>query len=94
MLLCNQNLAHGGAGYPRNAGGRSGFDTLENRGTADDAFIRRMLEPLHSARIRLPEATEDGITSVQLHRVICAAGKGGVAVELRAAVPPVQGARD
>jgi len=88
LLLCNQNLAHGGATR------RSGFDTLENRGTADDAFIRRMLEPLRHARIRLPEATPDGITGVQFHRVICSAGKGGVAVELRAAVAPVRSARD
>jgi hypothetical protein len=78
MLLCNQNLAHGGANQ------RGGFDTLEDRGAASDAFIRRMLEPLRRARIRLPEVPRAGTTGVQLHRVICSAGKEGVGVELRA----------
>jgi len=78
MLLCNENLAHGGAES------HSGYAPIDNRGAANDAFIQRMLKPLRTARMRLPEATASAATSVQIHRVICNAGRGGVCMELRA----------
>ncbi len=77
--LVNCNMNSGTAGATRN-----GFGTLENRGEAGDDFLRQMLQPLREARVWLPAATPKGAASLQLHRVICTAGKGGVGVEFRA----------
>ena len=77
MLNCNLN----GGGE---SGLKGGFGRLENRGQAEEAFLLHMLAPLRQARIRPPEAVSQGTTDVRLHRVIGAAGKDGVCVELRA----------
>lgn len=80
MLNCNLN---GGS----ESGLKNGFGRLDNRGQADPEFLRRMLAPLREARAWLPGDAPPGATSVQLHRVICTAGKGAVCVELRAGKP-------
>ena len=77
FALCNIN-----SGLKGNV--KNGFDILENRGKFDDAFVRKMLQPLREGRIWLPQAAVDGATSVQFHRVICITGKDGVGVEFRA----------
>ena len=77
LLNCNMNSGTQGAT-------KNGFGYLENRGKADDDFIRTMLEPLREARVWLPESGTDGATNVQIHRVICSSGKGSVGVEFRA----------
>ncbi len=77
LLNCNMNSETQGAT-------KNGFGYLENRGKADDDFIRTMLEPLREARVWLPESGTDGATNVQIHRVICSSGKDSVGVEFRA----------
>lgn len=77
LLNCNLNSATQGATT-------NGFDYLENRGEVEDDFIRRMLKPLRRARIWLPELAPEGVTCVQIHRVICSSGRDAVGVEFRA----------
>ncbi len=60
------------------------FGVLENQGTLDEDFIRKMLKPLRSGRIWLPGDTKPGITNLQMHRILCRSGKATVGVELRA----------
>ncbi len=79
LLLCNMNsgvkdaFKHGG-----------GFDYLDDRGAAADAFLLHMLKPLHDARIWLPGTVPPGKTNVELHRVMIAVGGDGVGVDLQA----------
>ncbi|MBI3921733.1 MAG: hypothetical protein HY318_09985 [Armatimonadetes bacterium] len=77
MLRCNVNSGVQGATK------HGGFDFLDDRGEADDAFILKMLKPLLDARIWVPGNAPAGVTNVQLHRVICNAGKEGIGLELR-----------
>ncbi|HUU10733.1 MAG TPA: hypothetical protein VM431_09360 [Phycisphaerae bacterium] len=77
LLHCNMNSGTQGAT-------KNGFDFLEPRGEADDAFLLRMLQPLRESRIWLPGPVAEGVTDVRIHRVICSAGHGGVGVEFRA----------
>jgi len=83
-LLLNCNVNSGTKGAAKMPGGADGFAFLENRGTLDEAFVLRMLQPLREGWIWLPDSTPEGTTSVRLHRVICSTGKGAVALELRA----------
>jgi hypothetical protein len=77
MLNCNMNSGTKGAT-------KNGFDRLEDRGKADDAFLLKMLRPLRESRIWLPEPAPDGVTDVRMYRVICSSGKDGIGVEFRA----------
>jgi len=57
---------------------------IEARGSNDDAFVLKMLEPLRTSRIWQPGESPDGITDVRFHRVIVSSGKDTVGVEFRA----------
>ncbi len=76
LLACNLN---GGS----ESGLKDGFGRLDNRGQVDEKWILDVLRPLREARIWSPQPTAPGVTDLRLHRVIAAAGKGGVCLELR-----------
>lgn len=82
LLLNNMNFNVPQTAVPEKQ--NSGYGALDNRGTADDDFIRRMLSPLREGRIWFPTETNPGVTDLQMHRVIVSVGKGGRGVELRA----------
>jgi hypothetical protein len=82
MLLCNMNSGLKGALKS------GGFGRLDDRGQADDAFLRRMLAPLRGCRVWLPGEAPAGRTDVRMHRVIVGMGPGGAGVELAAAKGP------
>ncbi len=71
LLLNNMNVnapkPTASASDPAKA--RDGYDPVENRGAADDAFLRRMLAPLREARVWTPRSAPAGVTALQLHRV-------------------------
>ena len=66
------------------SGRHGGFDYLDDRGAADDAYLLRMLKPLHDARNWLPGEVAPSKTNVEFHRVLIATGNDGVGVDLQA----------
>ena len=80
MLLCNMNF-----NLPKTAGiekQHSGYGALAPRGSADDAFLRKMLEPLRAAGVWVPSETPAGVAALRLERVIVSVGAGGRGLEL------------
>jgi hypothetical protein len=86
LLLSNMDLNPKGGDDPAKA--RSGYEALADAGAASDAFLRRMLQPLGQTRLWEPAPPRPGVTSLQLHRVMVTAGRGGTGLELRASGGP------
>jgi hypothetical protein len=72
MLNCNANIQP--SPY---------YIAFANRGTASDAFILKMLQPIHETRVWLPQQTDATMTDVRLHRVMIRvwSGNTGIGVE-------------
>jgi hypothetical protein len=79
MLNCNANISP--SPY---------FISLANRGTASDAFVLKMLQPIRETRVWLPSQTDASLTDVRLYRlrIIPNAGSTGIGVEACAGTLP------
>lgn len=81
LLLSNMNInAKAETEIEKKA---NGYGALDNRGEADDAFIRKMLAPIRAARTSPPESVPAGATDLRMHRVIVTAGPNGKGIVLR-----------